>query len=340
MNPLKYGLATAMVKRSISHSTFDPVAAETNITVDRTVPQYNNSYYFTGHADDGTAVIMRLAGRGTGDFELWFSLYLPGRGRLSAPMSLQRSVASFADSPLRIACVEAERRWECSFAGTVYDDTGAAAEVRFASTLTSAFPIFHFTNDLGPAPLARAMAAERWTRDWFMTLRTMHQDHYEQGGDLAGTLAIDGGERRLAMKFFRDHSFGPRSWDAMDRHVWLALCLDNGAFVNLSLPQYPFIKLTAGFHAQNNRSTPVVSSTPFAAIAPERQPPRSFAFWVDLADGRRLEGACVKGPGFSWLMDDAYRVFEWVSEFTLGGVHGRGICEFGYNVRRFDYGTL
>ncbi len=214
---------------------------------------------------------------------------------------------------------------------------GRPVRVRFNAGLTSAFPIFHFTNDMGPAPMARAMAAERWSKEFFLTLRGMHQHHYEQGGDLTGSLSVDGETRALTMKYIRDHSFGPRSWDSLDRHVWLCLCLDDGSFVNLSLPEYPFIRITAGFYARDGRYTPVVGSTPFAGIAPGAPPPASFRFNLDLADGRRLAASCVRGPEFRWLMDDVYRVCEWVSAFTLDGVPGRGICEFGYNVRRFDY---
>ncbi len=340
MNPIKYSLAKAMVRRSVSRSDFDPASAERNLDVDRSVPEYNNSYYFACLASDGTAAILRLAGRGTGVFELWFSLNLPGRGRLSVPVELQDSVRSFEKSPLRIICREPEKKFELSFDGTVNDEKGKPAKVRFNAELTSAFPIFHFTNDMDPAPMARAMAAEKWTKEWFLTLQAMHQHHYEQGGDVTATLTVDGKTRKLGMKFFRDHSFGPRSWDAMDRHVWLCLCLDDGSFVNLSLPEYPFIKIAAGFHARDGRYTSVAGSTPFAGIAPGIKPPASFNFNLDLSDGRHLRASCVKGPGFTWLMDDVYRVFEWVSAFTLDGVPGRGICEFGYNVRRFDYGLL
>jgi hypothetical protein len=340
VNPIKYSLAKAMVRRSVSHSDFDPAAAERNLDVDRSIPEYNNSYYFACLGVDGTAVILRLAGRGTGAFELWFSINMPGRGCLTVPVELQKSVRSFDKSPLTIICREPEKKFELSFNGTVNDEKGRPAKVRFNAELTSAFPIFHFTNDMDPAPMARAMAAEKWTKEWFLTLRDMHQHHYEQGGDLTGTLTVDGKTRTLNMKFFRDHSFGPRTWNAMDRHVWLCMCLEDGSFVNLSLPEYPFIKIRAGFIGRDGRYTPVSESTSFAEISPGTQPPGSFGFSLDLADGRHLKASCVKGPGFTWLMDDAYRVFEWVSTFTLDGVPGRGICEFGYNVNRFDYGLL
>ncbi len=339
MNPIKYSLAKAMVRRSVSHSDFNAAAAERNFDVDRSVIDYNNSYYFACLGVDGTAAILRLAGRGTGAFELWFSLNLPGRGRLNVPVTLQKSVKCFETSPLGIICPVPEKSLAISFNGTVKDENGKAAKVKFNAELTSAFPIFHFTNDADPAPMARAMAKEKWTKQWFLTLQGMHQHHYEQGGDLAGTLTVDGKTRTLKMKFFRDHSFGPRSWDSLDRHIWLSMCLEDGSFANLSLPEYPFIKIKAGFYAKDGRYTPVTGGTNFAEIAAgDAPPPPSFYINLELADGRRLKGSCVRGPEFTWLMDDVYRVFEWVSTYTLNGVPGRGICEFGYNVRRFDYG--
>jgi hypothetical protein len=339
MNSLKYILAKAMVKRSVKGSDFDPVAAETNFSVDPVTPEYNNSYYFTAHDSDGKAVIMRLAARGTGAMELWFSLHIPGMGNYSVAANLQNKLKSFDDGPLKLACIEPVRKWKIVFAGEVHGEKDPC-RVEFDALLSSDYPVFHFTNDMKPSVMAQALAAEKWNGVFFSTLRKMHQHHYEQGGSLKGCLTIDGKLFDLSMRFLRDHSFGPRSWAAMDRHLWLSNCLSNGDFINLSLPEYPFIRITAGFYARGGSYSSVLRSTPYAKIAPHGQPPREFSYQLDIDNGNKVDIICRRGDGFTWLMGGAYRVFEWVSEFEVNGIRGRGICEFGYNISRYDYGTL
>ena len=339
MNQLKYALAKKLVSRSVKKSDFDRITAETNIVIDPTVPEYNNSYYFTGHGGDGSAFMIRVAGRGTGKFEVWFSFHLPGKGSFSIPTNVQDGVHSFDESPMKLECLEPEKRWALSFSGEV-DGPKGPARAEFSAEFHSDYPIFHFTNDMNPAAHARAMAAEKWTGEWFKSLQDMHQHHYEQGGSVSGTLTVDGEEHGLDMRYVRDHSFGPRSWGAMERHLWLTVCLDNGDFCNVSLPEYTFLKMTGGFYAKDGSYVSVVDSSSFGDIAPEGKPAKEFSYWMKLEGGERLEVTCRQGAGFTWLMDGIYRVIEWVSDFEIDGVHGRGICEFGFNVDRYDYGSL
>ncbi len=338
MNPVKTALAKAMVRRSAARSDFDPDAAERNLEVDHSVPEYNNSYYFSFIGDEKAAVITRLAGRGNGAFELWFSAHVPGQGLFSVPETAQAAISSFESAPLSMECVEPQRTWRLVYEGPVLNEKGKTVDAEFRAELRSEYPIFHFTNDMDPAPMARAIAGEKWSAEFFRTLARMHQHHYEQGGEARMLLNIGRTKLRLSAGFFRDHSFGPRSWNAMDRHIWLSGRLSNGDVFNLSLPEYPFIKIRAGFYGNGGTYRSVVGSTPFLGIVPDRGPAVRFEFHITLDDGRGLTGRCVRGPGFSWLMDGVYRVHEWVSDFEIEGVRGTGICEFGYNVKRFDHG--
>ncbi len=339
MNYLKYMLAKTMVKRSRKNSDFDPVAAEKDISVDTSIPDYNNSYYFTGHSWKGEAVMIRVAGRSSGEYEIWFSFHIPGKGNFSISPDVQKKVSSFEESPVKLACLEPQKRWNIAFSGAVDGEQGPA-EVDFDVELTSEYPIFHYTNDMDPSAHARAMAEHRWTKEWFLKLQKMHQHHYEQGGDMKGHLTLNGERHGLDMRYVRDHSFGPRTWGNLDRHLWLTACLENGDFCNVSIPEYPFFKMTAGFYASGGSYRSVIGAPPFTGIAPDRIPDETFSYFMKLDNGRKLEASCSRGPGFTWLMGGAYKVIEWASEFEIGGVRGRGICEMGFNLEKFPYGGI
>lgn len=340
VNPVKYALAKAMVRHSVKQSDFDPFVAEKNFAVDPMVTEFNNSFFFACLGEDKSAVIMRQAARGNGSFEVWFSVNLPGKGRYSIPAELQEGVTLFDTSPLSLECAEPVNKWRLGFSGDVTGEDGLAVYAEFEAGLTSGYPVFHFTNDADPSPMARSMAAEKWSGRFFRTLQSMHQHHYEQGGTVKGRLALGGTVYPLDMKFIRDHSFGPRNWALMDRHLWICICLRDGRFFNLSLPEYPFIKIRSGFLTIAGGYIPVVDSSSFDSIAYNGRPPSEFRFNADLANGKHIRIICRRGPGFEWLMENVYRDFEWVSDFMVDGVPGTGICEFGYNVKKFNYGTL
>ena len=45
--------------------------------------------------------------------------------------------------------------------------------------------------------VARAMAREPWSREYFDRLKAAHQNHYEQFGDVRGVIEVDGEEYQL-----------------------------------------------------------------------------------------------------------------------------------------------
>jgi len=53
-----------------------------------------------------------------------------------------------------------------------------------------------------------------------------HQTHYEQCGELDGTIEIEGYEpRKVFLKSYRDHTFGVRNWEMFERYavhyIWI-----------------------------------------------------------------------------------------------------------------------
>ncbi|MHA1685777.1 MAG: hypothetical protein ACTSYD_05125, partial [Candidatus Heimdallarchaeaceae archaeon] len=77
---LKTWIMKKLIARQNRKNPFNSQYAETYQLPDDAPEHWNNSYYFTGHEEDGSAFLIRLAFRGTGQVETWFSLLLPQKG--------------------------------------------------------------------------------------------------------------------------------------------------------------------------------------------------------------------------------------------------------------------
>ncbi|MBN1532613.1 MAG: hypothetical protein JXA20_08125 [Spirochaetes bacterium] len=292
---------------------------------------YNDSYYFTGHNERGNSIILRLGFRGDGESEAWCALHFEGK-KYNLEGEGCRMPGDRSIGELAVKCREPGSRWSLSFEGGLRSD-GSRVVVSLDAEFSSPFPVFHFNTDMPPSTMASAMAAERWTGRWFRQLSGWHQTHYEQCGEIRGRLLIGKKTHTLAMRAIRDHSYGPRRWSDMNRHVWLAITLDDGRFVNYSLVSYPILRhIRAGFLQDGNRFVPVTGGSSLDDLNRGGEPPAEFGFQIQLADGSFAEATCRNRAAFSWLMGGSYRVTEAIAHFSLAGVPGCGICEFGYRI--------
>ena len=69
--------------------------------------------------------------------------------------------------------------------------------VKLDAVYTSDLDYFDFDSDMEPWTVARAMAREPWSKEYFQGLKDAHQSHYEQFGDVSGILTIDGSKRDI-----------------------------------------------------------------------------------------------------------------------------------------------
>ena len=95
--------------------------------------------------------------------------------------------------------------------------------ILFIAEYNSELEYFDFDSDMDPWTVARAMAREPWSRQYFEGLKAAHQSHYEQFGEVAGLVSVDGQEREVRVSVMRDHTHGSnRDWTLMHRY-----CLHN-----------------------------------------------------------------------------------------------------------------
>jgi len=327
---LKTVIAKELIKRKNKKAKFDVDFAE-NYRLPQDAPEhYNNSYYFTGHAEDGHSFLARLAFRGNGEVEVWFALNIPGRGLFNYTKNIDQPREGIASGPLKFTCLEPAKRWKIEFSSKL-EKGEEEIDIDFQGIFHSDLPLFNFGTDTNPLPMARSLAQEKWSKDFFHKLKSVDQVHIEQCGVFEGYYVLDGEKKKLKMRSIRDHSFGPRDWSFMHRHVWLVITLENGTYFNFSLVEYPILKgLVTGFHMSADKTITVVDGTAIDDIWSTSEIPNNFTFEAILEDGKKVKASCSFEQSLTWLMSGVYEITEGLADFVINGVKGKGIAEFGH----------
>ncbi|MDR0368912.1 MAG: hypothetical protein LBH82_07240, partial [Bacteroidales bacterium] len=290
----------------------------------------NNSYYFSLHDTSGKSILFRLAKRGDRD-ELWL-VYHDNDGKSYR----NRDSLANAESSASVKCIKVGEEWQFQFTGILTEvnaETPTPIQATLNAVFTSTAPIFEFSRHSDSRATANALAREKLSKKFLKELSENHQVHYEQGGQASGTLQL--GEETIAfdMRAMRDHSFGKRNWDYMDRHVWLMVLLETGEVMNINMVRYPVIfEMQHGYLEKNGQYTNVLSCTEMDKITLSDKTPDTFTCDILLADGRKVKMRCEKEIEIDFPFDNgAYTIFEGIGKLELDGVKGRGIIEFGYN---------
>lgn len=181
-------------------------------------PNFNESMYFHFHdADLDIGGFLRLANRpNEGSGERTVCLYLPG-GSLGFGYARPQFEDStqFCAGGMSVECVEPFRCLRVSFEGTVniLDDPAAMASPKVA---LSSSPVADCSVMFNLTALAAAYA-QTFDGDG----EPFAPDHYEQLMRIAGTVRL--GDRTYLIKGhgLRDHSWGPRSWQAPWFYRWI-----------------------------------------------------------------------------------------------------------------------
>ncbi len=304
--PLDYGMAEAYT-----------LPADADDTV-------NNSYYFSAHGLDGTSLYCRLGIRASFR-EVWFFCMKDGRAYT------HKTLIHKEDCPLTVEPTEGG--WRFDYRGTLIDDAGAAVDAAFSGVFTSSEAPVDFFTDMPPIRTARAMAGEKWSREFFSEVQKNNQVHYEQLGRLSGTLTL--GEETVAVELpcVRDHSFGTRRWEYMNNHLWLMAVSDTSQ-LNFSMVSYPAMSVleVGNFKPEGAGMRYVLSADydRFAVAAGEV--PKELPLTLRMTDGSTLSVLAECRYATEYLFEDgAYRLLEGIADFEIDGVSYRGILELGFN---------
>ncbi|XP_035679829.1 prodigiosin synthesizing transferase PigC-like [Branchiostoma floridae] len=315
------------------------------------MPEALDSVCFNGFAPDGTAVVTRICRHQGRRAEIWFILHVPGVGVLQAPQHPDTAVfntdgKTFSAAGLHFEPVEAMRTWKVQFNGLmrltesprtdVTKEEGRLVHVRF-SFMWSAYTLpFNFDTDIHPRAIARAMAIEKWNKQFFQDLRTSHQTHYNQWGQLWGGLHIEGHEEQhVRLRGCRDRLFGVRDSSLMHRCIVHLAYLECGSCFQVATSCFPttMSDLRTGYVFTPNGTMEAVSEVDLvlSSIGEDGTMPDNYSFSF-VAGGKKyhvqVEIYCQSTwyNGLQWES----RVHERLANFTVNGLKGWGVCEFNY----------
>jgi hypothetical protein len=201
-------------------------------------PNFNESMYFN-FFDRGKGVggFLRLGNRANeGRAEKTVTLFLPdGRVLFSFERAPIAGGDAFDAGGLRFEVIEPTERLRSVYAGRVLDlaDPRAMADPRaaFASSPRRRIALDLVHRAVGPMYGGRADREEgaRSAEEQFA------KAHYEQHMAVSGRLRIDDDETAIEGFGLRDHSWGPRHWQAIHGYEWLTLSFgaDLGMMVSI-----------------------------------------------------------------------------------------------------------
>ena len=189
-----------------------------------------DAVWFGGGSKNSVYLVISGARRKLGILQSMVFLYIPEIGLLShenhpetAMEQSESEVGGWSGGGVNLVCVEPMKKWEVSFEGTMVnkEEEESSHHVKISATYTSDLPYFDFDAEMNPWTVARAMAKEPWSKDYFDRLRAAHQNHYEQFGDVTGYVDIDGKEYDINVSVMRDHTHGSvRDWRLLHRYCF------------------------------------------------------------------------------------------------------------------------
>jgi len=339
-----------IMKKRKANGVFDEAASEAYELPDNAGPDINNSYYFTAHTPDGASVFFRLGKRGSGEnavAEVWTAF----RAQDGSAYVNSDCLFKLSESPASVECVIPLRKWKFSFSGKMLPvkpgedriarPCGEPVDARFEGTFTSQYGLYEFTRDTELKPFCRAIAAETWKKGFSDELNHSHQVHIEQEGHITGELNIGGKRRAIDAPGIRDHSYGRRVWSYMNRHAWLITSVSDGSFINTNMVRYPALNVVGiqtGYKMKAGQNVNLVDAVFPEGFGLSGGAPKSGSFTAFYSDKSSAKIEFQLDIAFPFSFDNgSYIVFEGLSAYTVNGVSGRGISEFGYNGDKTRY---
>ncbi|CAG9854102.1 unnamed protein product [Phyllotreta striolata] len=271
------------------------------------------------------------------------SLKLP-KTELNADVVSLLNKKSYSGEGISFTPIVPMKKWKMSYNGLmrIQNDPTKLVQVKLEADWTSNYDWFFVEIDVPISTIARCMAVEVWTRQFFQNLKEAHQSHYEQMGYVNGTLQIDGKLTSLVdIDAFRDHSFGhKRDWSLMHRYIYCMFYLSDRTKISLGVISHHGLMthLELGFVSHpDGRIDPIESiDLRLYEHAENGVLPEEFEFTFESAGKSydvkmkfAYEAKHYKGSNDEAVMNERFHVCE------VNGITGKGISEWHYNKNMF-----
>eukprot|EP00062_Callorhinchus_milii_P012665 gi/632959942/ref/XP_007895909.1/ PREDICTED: uncharacterized protein LOC103181315 isoform X2 [Callorhinchus milii] len=301
-----------------------------------------DAVYFSAANENGCYLVGAIARRPAKMINGFLYIKLPETGLLLSPRLpdtlMSTHEEAFGAEGLLFQPVEAMRKWKLTYDGAMRLDKGdQLVHVCMNLDWESKLDYFDFDTDMHSIALAKAIAREQWSKEFFKKLEDLHQTHHEQFGKITGTIQIDGfGCHKVTLDSMRDHSFGDhRDWKYFHRYGFHMGTLNDGTSFNIGIVSQSNLLtvLELGYlYTPSGEKHPVKwCGLDLACHGEGGTPPLDYGFEFE-AGGKRyfLQCQILASPEFYIGMEWEARIVERLATYTVNGVKGWGISEWHY----------
>ncbi|XP_037778459.1 uncharacterized protein LOC119575111 [Penaeus monodon] len=307
-------------------------------------PKAIDAVYFNSGSENGHYVVAAAARRPHGVVNGVLYIRIPSLGVLQLPKTPDTMLfgegKEFAAEGLRLSPVRAMREWRIQYEGPMKlrGEPLSSFDVHLDAKWTSEQPYFDFDTDMDAMALARSMAREPWSRQYFEDLKAAHQTHYEQMGRIEGTVVVDGHAYILRLDSMRDHSYGhKREWKHIHRYGLHMITTEDKLQINVGIVCQPITcsQLELGYVSDGRQVFPVTSvDLPLWQHGEGGHPPTDYAFAFTAGNKEYMvEVSVVDSPQFYIGWEWESRVVERFATFKVNGRRGWGIAEWQYRYK-------
>jgi hypothetical protein len=298
-------------------------------------PNFNESMYFNFFDPERRiGGFVRLGNRANeGRAEKTVALYLPdGRALFHFERAPIASNDAFDAGGLRFEVVEPTQTLRTRYEGPALDlaDPKVLCDPRraFRDSPSKRIALDLVHEAVGPMYGSRGDASE----DALPADQQFAKAHYEQHMRVSGTLEVDGVRGVLAGFGLRDHSWGPRFWQAIHGYEWLTMNFGEDFGVMISrVRREPGKERVGGVVVRGDELVPVKRASISAEYDTDGLAHRALDVSLETEAGEKLE---IRGDvrGFIPLRNRrdglVTQIGEGMTEWTCGDRTGYGLSEF------------
>lgn len=307
----------------------------------------------------GQKLMVTLERRRLGVLKAALYLWIPGEGLYCSPKlpdmvhfttDGQEESSEFKGAGFYIYPEQSMRCWRLKYDGQLRHTRESETEteeqqllsVQIDLKFSSSSDHFNYNRDLSSSLIADSIAREAWNDSFYSMLKSVghiveKRTHYEQNGELSGTIVLEDRPLKLQLRGFRDHSFGTeRCLSSINRYVYFALLLDDGSSMvvgNLSQPSFFLSSLKVGYVRTPKGIYQPITACNFElySYGEKGTPPQHQNFIVHTEEHKylvqiRVEHCAVRYVGGDWES----KVYNQFVACTVNGITGQGHAEYLY----------
>lgn len=293
----------------------------------------NNSYYFSCHDyKKKESLYVRLAYRGTSVVETWVFFQKEDKSYYHDVLYYKTE-----DTPLFVKKIDTSV-YEIKFKGQLKDEKGeyVSAELEFIFEPTR--EVVDFFYHAPTITMAKAIAFEKWSEQYFKQYQENDQVHYEQVGNVKGKILLGDESHLIDLPAVRDHSHGKRDWTYMNNHIWL-MGVSKTKELNFSMVSYPTMTLLeTGNYFSDKDCYYILKCDYDRNLFIKDVAPEYFEMKFKMTNKKTYIAKVKKINETPYLFQDGgYLLIEGICEIDIDGEKIRGILEVGFNKNKDRY---